>query len=230
MPNKKLNNYRLLKNEARKLGASLFGVADISSEKKNFDLPEKSTQGFDSAISIGVTLSEAIFDTLESAPNNIYFHHYRTANVFLDQLSFKLSNIIQNAGFRALPVAASQIVDWQKQTAHLSHKKIGVLAGLGWIGRNNLLVNEKFGCRLRLATILTDMPLKIDKATLDNCGSCRMCIKACPVTAIKLQAQDFDHKKCFEQLKQFQKSGVVGQYICGLCVKVCPGKAAVSKK
>ncbi len=223
-------NYNSLREQALLFGAAVFGVAGISPEKENFDLPQMSTQGLEYAISIGVALSKAIFDTLESAPNNIYFHHYRTANVFLDQLCFKLSSLIQNAGFRALPVAASQIVDWQKQTAHLSHKKIGVLAGLGWIGRNNLLVNERFGSRLRLATILTDMPLKVDGPTPDDCDSCRMCIKACPVAAIKLEKQDFDHKKCFEQLKQFQKSGVVGQYICGLCVKVCPGKAGVSKK
>ena len=58
---------------------------------------------------------------------------------------------------------ASQIVDWEKQTAHLSHKKIGELAGIGFIGRNNLLVNPEIGSRFRLATILTNMPLEPDK-------------------------------------------------------------------
>lgn len=230
MSDKQLNNYRLLKTEAKKLGASLFGVADILKDKENFALPAEVLKKLNCAIVLGIPLSAAILDTISDAPNKIYFHHYRTANSLLDQISLRLSNFIQSKGFYALAIPASQILDWEKQSAHLSHKKIGFLAGLGWIGRNNLLVNEKLGCKFRLATILTDMPLKVGKPTGDSCGSCRMCIKACPVAAIKLEKENFDHKKCFEQLKQFHKSGLVGQYICGLCVKVCPGKTGVPKK
>ncbi len=223
MSNQKLTNYRLLKTEARKQGAQAFGVAGIWKEKKNFDLPAKVLKNFNSAVSLGIPLSFSILSTIEETPTKIYFHHYRIANALLDQIAFKLANFIQAKGFKALPIPASQIVDWQKQTAHLSHKKIGQLAGLGWIGRNNLLVNEKFGAKFRLVTILTDMPLKTDKPLNQDCGSCRACITACPVSAIKEKKEDFDHKKCFEKLKEFQKSGLVGQYICGICVKVCNG-------
>jgi len=45
-----------------------------------------------------------------------------------------------------------------------------VLAGLGWIGRNNLLVNEELGSQFRLASVLTNMPLKIDKPVKNGCG------------------------------------------------------------
>jgi len=119
---------------------------------------------------------------------------------------------------------ASQILDWQNQKAHLSHKKIGYLAGLGWIGRNNLLVNRKLGSQFRLASILTDMPLKKDKPLKLDCGSCRLCLAVCPAQAIKESARDFDHHKCFEKLQEFQKQKLVDQYICGICVKVCKGK------
>jgi epoxyqueuosine reductase QueG len=133
-------------------------------------------------------------------------------------------NYIQKIGYSALPIPASQILDWQSQKAHLSHKKIGVLAGLGWIGRNNLLVNKKLGSQFRLVSILTDMPLKTDKPTKDNCGVCRACIEICPPAAIKEKIQDFDYLKCFEKLKEFQKQRLVDQYICGVCVNACSGE------
>ena len=54
------------------------------------------------------------------------------------------------------------MVDWQGQRGHISHKHIAVAAGLGWIGRNNLLVHPRHGGRLRLNTVLTDMELVPD--------------------------------------------------------------------
>jgi epoxyqueuosine reductase QueG len=144
--------------------------------------------------------------------------------MLLDQAALQVANYLQRKGYQALPVPASQILDWQNQKAHLSHKKIGYLAGLGWIGRNNLLVNKKFGCQFRLVTILTDMPLKTDRATKEDCGNCRICIKMCPAVAIQENSRDFDHIRCFEKLKEFQKQHLVDQYICGVCVSACRAK------
>jgi epoxyqueuosine reductase QueG len=224
MSTQQLNNYRLLERRAKQLGASLFGVADISKEKENFALPQEAMKKLNCAIVLGIPLSSAVLDTIADAPNKIYFHHYRTANSLLDQIALWLSNFIQGKGFAALPIPASQIVDWQKQSAHLSHKKIGLLAGLGWIGRNNLLVNQKLGSQFRLVSILTDMPLKADKPIRENCAKCQLCVSVCPVGAIKQRPKDFDHHSCFEKLKEFQKSASVGQYICGICVKACRGR------
>ena len=119
---------------------------------------------------------------------------------------------------------ASQIVDWENQKGHLSHKKIGYLAGLGWIGRNNLLVNAKLGSQFRLVSLLTDMPLKTDNPVKDDCRECRLCISICPAGAIGQTPADFDHQKCFAKLKDFQRQRLVDQYICGVCVNICRGK------
>ncbi|MFA5090894.1 MAG: 4Fe-4S double cluster binding domain-containing protein [Candidatus Omnitrophota bacterium] len=205
----------------REGGADLFGVADISSIKEEFIFIPKVKECLDKAICLGVRLSGAVLDEIKEAPTRLYFHHYRTVNVFLDQLALRVCNYIQKKGYRALPVPASQIVDWQKQSAHLSHKKIGYLAGLGWIGRNNLLVNKDLGSQFRIVSILTDMPLKADKPVKEGCGTCRLCIKACPAGAIKEDNKDFDHIRCFEKLKQFQKQRLVDQFICGACVNAC---------
>jgi len=100
---------------------------------------------------------------------------------------------------------------------------IGKLAGLGWIGRNNLLVNPQLGSRYRLVTILTDMPLVNDEALNRDCGKCMACLKTCPAKAIKENKEDFDHWACLDKLKEFRRQGVVGQHICGVCVKACKG-------
>ncbi len=216
-------NYVLLKRFCKDLGIDLFGIADIGAIKKDFMLSENILENLDKAVCLGVRLSSSILEEITDAPTRLYFHHYRTVNAFLDQAALGVCNYVQNKGFLALPIPASQILDWQNQKAHLSHKKIGFLAGLGWIGRNNLLVNEQLGSQFRLVSILTNMPLKIDKPTNADCSSCRLCIAVCPAGAIKENSQDFDHLKCFEKLKEFQKQKLVDQYICGICVKVCKG-------
>ena len=219
----KEKNYLSLKRFCCDLGIDLFGVADIIKIKENIELSEKILEKFNKAISLGVGLSKSILEEIENAPTRLYFHHYRTVNNFLDQIALRVSNYIQKKGYLALPIPASQIIDWQNQKAHLSHKKIGYLAGLGWMGRNNLLVNKELGSQFRLVSILTDMPLRVDKPIKQDCGECKLCIKVCPVSAIKESHLDFDHIKCFEKLKEFQRQRLVDQYICGICVKVCKG-------
>ncbi len=218
------SNSKGLKKYCQNLDIDLFGVADIRLIKKDIQLSPKVLQNLNKAVCLGVRLSASVLDEISSVPTKLYFHHYRTVNAFLDQTSLKICNYIQRKGFRALPIPASIILDWENQTAHLSHKRLGVLAGLGWIGRNNLLVNKKIGSQFRLATILTDMPLKADKPLKDNCGACRLCVRICPAQAIKEFPAEFDHLKCFEKLKEFQKQKLVDQYICGVCVNVCKGK------
>jgi hypothetical protein len=216
-------NYNLLKKHAFDLGFSLFGIADISSVKQEFILSESLKAKFDKGISLGKRLLDSVLVDIEDRPTSLYFHHYRQLNFFLDRAAFFISWTIQDLGFQALPIPASQIVDWEKQRAHVSHKKIGYLAGLGWIGRNNLLVHTKLGSRFRLVTVLTDMPLETDKPIEADCGTCRRCLSSCPAQAIKLNQEDFDHQSCFEKLKEFRKAGIVSQFICGVCVKACAG-------
>jgi epoxyqueuosine reductase QueG len=220
----KNQNYLKVKKLALKEGATLFGVADLSKVKTDdFLLNKELLAKFPHAISIGVSLSKAVLEDILDHPTQLYFHHYRQVNSFLDQFALKITHYVIKEGFYALPIAASQIVDWQNQKAHLSHKRIGVAAGLGWIGRNNLLVNSRYGSQFRLVTILTDMPLITDSPTSDNCEECRKCIAVCPAQATKEKPEEFLHLQCFEKLKEFQKKGYVGQYICGVCVKACNG-------
>ena len=243
--------YDKLKELALSEGISVFGAGYIEDLRPHFDalLPEQ-TEGLSYGISLGVRVSDSVLKGVITGPTRHYLHHYKMLNFLLDQTALKLTLSIQAMGYKALPIPASQIIDWGKQTAHLSHKMIGLRTGIGWLGRNNLLVHPEFGSKIRLATVLTDMPLKNPPSPpfekippnppfskggnggiyegkakefpdAQNCGSCRRCIEICPVSAIGETHMDWNKAACLEKLKYFAKVYSVGQYICGLCVKVC---------
>jgi epoxyqueuosine reductase QueG len=215
--------YERLKTFALGQGFSLFGVADITGIREELNNEENLLQTFERGISLGKRLLDPVIEEIKDSPTPLYLHHYRQLNFFLDRAALLLSFHIQELGFNALPAPASQILDWEKQTAHVSHKRIGCLAGLGWIGRNNLLVNPEFGARFRLVTVLTDMPLEADNPLEGGCGECRKCLKPCPAQAIGERSEDFDHLVCFEKLKEFRNRKIVSQNICGVCVRACSG-------
>ena len=220
-PRENLEEMKIL---CRQWGASLFGVADLGHLKKvDILLPSYTIDRVPFAISVGYHLSDSILEGIDDAPTPHYFHHYQRVNILLDTIGLVVSSAIQEKGYRAMPIAASQIVDWKNQKGHLSHKHVARAAGCGWIGRNNLLVNETFGSRTRLVTILTDLPLEANSPLGKDCGSCRACIKVCPAGAIKEKQEDFDHLRCYEQLKTFTKTLHFSHNICGICVKACQG-------
>ncbi|MCK4272312.1 epoxyqueuosine reductase [bacterium] len=218
-------NYQKLKAFALVQGVSLFGVADITSIQDTFSIePKGSIASLSRGVCVAIRLSDAVLDSLVDRPTLLYKHHYREANELLDTVAFRVANLIEQWGCRAMPIAASQIIDWRRQSSHVSHKKVAVLAGLGWLGRNNLLVTPRYGARIRLVTVLTDLPLKVDEPLQEDCASCRDCLTVCPAGAIHEKQEEFDHQACFEQVRHFAKKENIGYYICGLCVKACKGR------
>ena len=225
----RVQNTERIKGLFHQWGGSLFGVADLRSFKKGeILLPPSLIDQLSCGISAGFHLSDAIVEEISNQPTPLYFHHYQRVNILLDTIGLIVTSAIQGLGYQAVPIPASQIVDWKTQKGHLSHKHIARAAGLGWIGRNNLLVNKEFGSRIRLVTLLTDLPLVIDSSSIKNCGSCRDCLSVCPAGAIKEQPEEFDHLRCYEQLRIFAKTLHFSHNICGVCVKACKGRRAQS--
>jgi len=221
---KESENTGRLGEYCRGLGFSLFGVADVRPVRDEFLLGESVKAKFGWAVSLGLKALDAVLEDIVDKPTPLYFHHYRQLNFFLDRGALRLAGHIESLGYEALPIAASQVIDWENQRAHVSHKKVGMLAGLGWIGRSNLLVNPELGSRFRLVTVLTNMPLEPAKSPLDfACGACRACVAPCPAQAIRERPADFDHMACYQKLDEFRKKHVVSQHICGVCVKACRG-------
>jgi epoxyqueuosine reductase len=221
-------NYQNIQETAGELGFDLFGTASLPDlADLVLDLSPETTGKLQTGIALGVFLSDGVLEDIADHPTRLYLHHYRQANYFLDRRAFELARRIEKRGARALAIAASQTIDWTSQRGHLSHKEVARRAGLGWIGRNNLLVTPERGSRVRLVTVLTDLPLATGKPLERDCGDCRDCLEVCPAGAIKEAPADFDHRRCYEQLKVFKNSLNLGHYICGVCVKACRGEGTV---
>ena len=224
-------NYEELKEFVLREGASLFGVAEITGlPERQCSLSAKTREGLDRAVSLAFHLSDRVLEDIVDGPTRLYFFHYQRVNILLDELGLKVTHFIQSRGWDSLPIPASQIIDWENQRGHISHKHVAAKAGLGWIGRNNLLVTPQFGSRQRLITILTDMPLKVDDPLPWGCGECRACISSCPSRSIKEKPEDFEHVACYQMVKTLVKKAGISQDICGLCVKACRGKTGPRSK
>ncbi len=203
-------------------GMAVFGASLLDPIRQTFH-PEiaQAAQGLKYGISAGFRLSDPTINDISDHPTLLYKHHYKVANYTLDRASAQIGAYIQACGYQALPIPASQTIDWEKHLGHLSHKAVAVQAGLGWIGKSALFINREHRARLRLVTVLTDMPLEAGNPVKRSCGSCQLCIQACPAGAIS--DQGYDKPKCIAKLREFSHLPGIGQYICGVCVKVCRG-------
>jgi epoxyqueuosine reductase QueG len=205
-------------------GGKLFGACRIDELRKNMH-PEikKASEKFNTAISIGVPLSKAVLNSIGNRPNMLYKAHYQQVNNILNDIAYLITSEINSNGGEAIPIPASQILDWGRLRGHLSHREIAYKAGLGWWGRNNLLVAENFGCKVRLVTVLTDIDLEPDKPMKRDCGSCYNCLQVCPADAIGDEPEDFDLPACYKQVQKFSRYKGYGHLICGLCLQCCDG-------
>ena len=138
-----------------------------------------------------------------------------------DKLADKLAAIIQKEGYKAISQSEYGIdtrgeYDEKTKSSILPHKKIAIMSGVGWIGKNNLLITEKYGAALSMCSVLTDMPLYTEttETILSNrCDDCNLCVKKCPVQAI--------HGKKWEL--GISREDIVDVYRCVACLKCLAG-------
>ena len=104
-------------------------------------------------------------------------------------------------------------------------------AGLGWIGKNCLLVTPQYGAAIRISSFLTNAPLECnDPINQSRCGYCNLCVKKCPAQALKgtlwevgIQREEIvDINKCYKKQVEImlQKTGIETD-LCGRCFAVC---------
>jgi epoxyqueuosine reductase len=110
-------------------------------------------------------------------------------------------------------------------------RELAQRAGLGWIGKNAMLIHPKFGSHLFLATVLTNLDLAIDEPFVgDRCGKCQRCLEGCPTKAIDDERM-IDSRRCIsyltiehrgqiaDELQRCMKDWIFG---CDICQNVCP--------
>jgi len=222
-----------LRAYAKNLGVDLFGVADLTQARTYVENQGgRYVSSFPRAVSLGIRLLDQVIDQLPNHDDfgtiSIYRGLYTTVNAALDRAAFLVSKRIQEEGFLAYMIPSSEMYNKGKLEATFSHKVAANLAGLGWIGKNCLLITPEYGPRLRLATVLTDAPLATGSPIKNGCGDCTKCGDICPSKAIRGRAFSSDEPRDIrlkaELCKKYTENRIktFGDVNCGLCVYACP--------
>ncbi len=199
-----------LRKELLAHGAAVVGIADL----RGFLSGE--IAHLEKAVSIGVDrrLNE---DTLS----------------LLVKLQKRAVRYLKSRGYRMLAIPPDS--DRRKGTfisklySLFNHKMAATSAGLGWIGKNGLLISTDHGPRLSLATVLTDAPLDADAPMeYSLCGDCILCVTHCPSKAIT--GSEWSRSAPLVELVRLSacrshketKRATSGKPNCGLCINICP--------
>ena len=212
-------------------GAARCGVADLSGVPETALPPAKGP-----AMCIGVAfcmnLPPATVKELIEAPNMEYVRVYREYNDRLVEAAHAGAAYLKSLGFEAVAQDFDYAKPDENNTTLLPHKTVAAKAGLGWIGRNCLLVTPEFGGAVRLGSIVTNAPLPADQPVAQSrCGGCHLCVDKCPAHAIQGNLWEpglerdrlVDHRRCEAAMYDImEKSTGERLDFCGKCFAVCP--------
>lgn len=115
-------------------------------------------------------------------------------------------------------------------TAPIVERELAAAAGIGWIGKNTLVMHQDLGSYFFLGVIITTLELTPDEPSADHCGSCRACLDACPTQAFVAPYQ-MDASRCISYLTIEHRGDVaapfaqpIGDWVfgCDVCQEVCP--------
>lgn len=199
-----------LKDFLKGSGATLVGVGDVRKALS------REIVHLDRAVAIAVN-------------RNLNFDTVR----LLERLQRLTEDWIRPLGFKSLSIPPDSDRRRDKLITKLyplvSHKTAATCSGLGWIGKNGLIINRQYGCRLSWATVLTNAPFRADEpVSTSECGDCDLCVKHCPSGA--LIGRLWSMRNPLEELVAYEKcrslkegrTELKEKPNCGLCATICP--------
>lgn len=205
----------MVKAVAKRAGASLVGITRLTESMRyhDFDLP------FVHAIAIGIPMNR---EDMLHTPSNRSGLEIQRAYLDANRIAIELAEHIRALGW---PARASTNIS-PDAAVEVLHVPVALAAGLGQLGKHGSMITPEHGSNVRLAVVLTDLPLRTDEprdlGVDDFCASCRICQENCPPQAISDRKQtvrgvdkwyvDFD--AC---VPYFAKT-----HGCGICIHVCP--------
>ncbi|MCL1927069.1 MAG: hypothetical protein FWF95_08100, partial [Syntrophorhabdaceae bacterium] len=182
-----------IKKELLERGADIIRFVDISCFSK------EQTLGFEKAVLFCMALSKKyIIDTHSGLPVDINNDEFLKKEHKVEELADWLAGYIRQKGFRAHSQSEKNNLkngyveqayinlELQQGISILPQKSIARVAGLGFIGKSNLLITEDYGSALCICSVLTDVPVITENQPIiqSMCGACEACIENCPANAI----------------------------------------------
>ncbi len=186
--------------------------------------PAMLVPGTKSILSLAVNYYQPLPAKVSPAKKNIALYawgrdYHRVVRSMLERLAQKISVLVGRAfKYRAFVDAGP-----------LLEKTLAWQAGLGWIGKNSLLINRQYGSFLFLGELFLDFELPPDTPAADGCGECQSCINACPTSALD-KSHVLQADRCISYLTQYQLVSEndlkmkIGTRLfgCDQCQMVCP--------
>ena len=207
----------------RSKGAKLMGIGNLE---------EVVTGDMKIGISVAVPVPAHIVENLKTAPTMEYYHMYQTLNAQLDEIVTAGAEFLVSKGYKAQANTTKIVKSNENWETPLPHKTVATRAGLGWIGKNCLLITETFGGAQRISSIVTDAPLTCDEPINESkCGGCTVCVDKCPGKALYntlwtagMKREEIFNKEICKKAQEMQMEKATGLKtdLCGMCYAVCP--------
>lgn len=215
----KMSNFReRLADVIEKLGFSKWGIGDISGLHPLAD-------EFPKALSVALVFKPSFAEYDEAA------YHAQSTGV-REETEAKVQELVaffkeNKVKFYTIPAA---LQNPETLHAEFPHKLAGTRAGLGWIGKCDLLITPEFGPRVRLGTILFDADVKTDAPVNESsCGDCIACTSACPASVVHntLWSPGKEREELISALgcsryRDTADPSLGRKHSCGLCLLACP--------
>lgn len=171
--------------------------------------------------------TERPYSTEQDGDDTALIARYAWGDDYHDVLKARLDALLSwMRGESTEPFEARAYVD----TGPVQERVYAQYAGLGWIGKNTCLINPQIGSWLFLAEIICTLPLEPDAPSLDQCGTCTLCLEACPTEAL-VGPGVLDSTRCLSYLtielrkdipKEHRAPMGAHVYGCDVCQEVCP--------
>jgi epoxyqueuosine reductase len=223
-------NAEQVKQRTLRLGADLCGIAPVerfSAAPAGFH-PRDIDPGARSVVIFAAHMPMSCLRAKTNVPYTLMRNHLLAK---MDLIAMGLVEALEAGGIAGVPIPSSDPYDdWDAARRHgrgiLSLKHAAVLAGLGIMGKNTLLVNDLFGNMIWLGAVLVDAPLEADPlADYVGCpAGCRICLDRCPQKA--LDGLTIDQSRCRAHSFVFTEGGEM-VIRCNVCRTVCPQRAGL---
>ncbi len=178
-----------------------------------------------SIVCIGIAYSDRSIDCIGAESGgvpdrdtwNVYARAYGELNRVLDIIS---SRIVDRFGGVAIPATVGGLTkvgnvrEYDEMT--VSHRVVAENAGLGWRGKNELIINQEYGCALRFASIVASVPLPHGEKVPSACGECTACVEVCSFLRNKRRLVDYR-----ENCRRFINALGLEEQVCGKCILAC---------
>jgi epoxyqueuosine reductase len=168
--------------------------------------------------------------TPETDPERAVFARYARGDDYHEVMTAKLRELLAYLKAEAGAEAEGRVyVD----AGPLLEREVARRAGLGWFGKNTMLINTRRGSYFFLGEIVTNVALAVDAPAIGGCGTCTLCLEACPTGAI-FEPYKLDARRCLSYLTIEIKGAVPEEFRpaladsgnrifgCDICQEVCP--------